>query len=406
MMEMNVTDCSSEKQCTERADNCANSCSHTEQSSHNTNSRFSVNQSNNNINSSPLRSPLEYQIVNFKWKKVSYYANSCLNINQDNNINSPLARSMRADYNTWKPFLMLSNGADNEEAGRLSLWDNRISIKLGAKTCSGYFSCGKHFRCPDAAEVGLSSTCTACKQRDDWFGCIQCSGEVDERIAADVSQRSYDMNSSPISSARYDTQIVGEQSANSSSTVQIRHNIICKNPKQRHGCEQNKYWIYLAAFGGMLKVGCSYERRFFERMIEQGADFGCRLGIIQDGGYARLLEQKIARYLGLPDKIDGSMKQAKMFGDPNSSVVSIASAIAKLIDGNLIDLRPETFDFRQYYRLDNVVIRPRPVQVMPGMRFIGDVLATKGNIIVMRTAAGTISLDARRLVGYNAEIHI
>jgi hypothetical protein len=41
---------------------------------------------------------------------------------------------------------------------------------------------------------------------------------------------------------------------------------------------------------------------------------------------------------------------------------------------------------------------------MPGVRLVGDVLATKGNIIVMRTAAGTISFDARRLVGYNVQI--
>jgi hypothetical protein len=180
--------------------------------------------------------------------------------------------------------------------------------------------------------------------------------------------------------------------------------MICRNPKQRTGCEHNKYWIYLAAFGGQLKVGVSYERRFFERMIEQGADFGCRLGIVQDGGYARVLEQKVARYLGLPDKIEGAIKQAKLFGDPNASVLNIAKAITKLIDGKLLDLNPETFDFRQFYKLDSVLIKPRPIQLMPSMRLVGDVIATKGNIVVMQTAAGTISFDARRLVGYEVEL--
>jgi hypothetical protein len=297
------------------------------------------------------------QVVGFKWKK---------------------------DTN-WQPFLILANGQEGEETTRLGLWKETISIRLGRKICTGYFSSGHHFKCPGSAEVGLASTCSACKARDDWFGCIQCSGE----IAGE--------------------QIVGEsKGANSSAPKAPRQNtapsIICKNPKQRAGCEQNNYWIYLAAFDGQLKVGVSYEHRFFERMIEQGADFGCRLGTVQDGGYARAVEQRVARYLGLPDKIEGAFKQSRLFGDPNASILNIAKAITKLIDGKLLDLKPETFDFRQFYKLDSVLIRPRPVQLIPGVRLVGDVIATKGNIVVMQTAAGTISFDARRLVGYEVEL--
>jgi len=285
------------------------------------------------------------QIIGFKWKKAD---------------------------GDWKPFLLLANGQEGEESTKFDLWGNRINAKLGTKHCTGYFSGGLHFRCPDSAEVGLASTCSACKQSDDWFGCIQCSGEFSE-IAGDSKE-------APV--------------------------IVCKNPKQRDGCTKNHYWIYLAAFGGQLKVGVSYEHRFFERMIEQGADFGCRLGIVQDGGYARSLEQKVARYLGLPDKIEGAFKQSRLFGDPNASILNIAKAITKLIDGKLLDLKTETFDFRQFYKLDSVLIRPRLVQLAPGVRLVGDVTATKGNIIVMQTAGGIISFNAHRLVGYDIELQV
>ena len=303
------------------------------------------------------------QIIGFKWKKAD---------------------------GDWKPFLLLANGQEGEESTKFGLWGDRINAKLGTKHCTGYFSGGLHFRCPDSAEVGWASTCTACKQRDDWFGCIQCSGEFSE-IAGE--------------------QIVGEsKGANSSAPKAPRQNtapsIICKNPKQRDGCTKNHYWIYLAAFDGQLKVGVSYEHRFFERMIEQGADFGCRLGIVQDGGYARAVEQRVARYLGLPDKIEGAFKQSRLFGDPNASILNIAKAITKLIDGKLLDLKTETFDFRQFYKLDSVLIKPRPIQLVPGVRLVGDVIATKGNIVVMQTAAGMVSFDARRLVGYNIELQI
>jgi len=301
-----------------------------------------------------------YQVVGFKWKKPEGW---------------------------WKPFLLLSNGQESDEPTKIDIWSTGINIKLGRKTCAGYFSGGRHFKCPDSAEVGLTSTCSACKERDDWFGCIQCSGEI---AAADKSE-----------TGSYDTQIADKQTV---SERKGAPNIICNNPKQRAGCERNNYWIYLAAFGGMLKVGCSYERRFFERMIEQGADFGCRLGIVRDGGYARALEQKLARYLGLPDKIHGALKQANLFGEPNKSIIEIASAIAKVADSALLELRPETFDFRHYYKLGNISLKPRPIQLVSGVRLVGDVIATKGNIIVMRTTAGIISFNAHRLVGYEAEL--
>lgn len=285
------------------------------------------------------------QIAGFKWKKLD---------------------------GDWQPLLLLANGQDGDGLARLGLWNGGINIKLGRKICAGYFSGGRHFKCPEAVEVGLASTCSACRQRDDWFGCIQCSGELSKQ-----------------------TDIFGESKSVPS---------ICKNPKQRDGCAKNRYWLYLAAFDRQLKVGVSHERRFFERLIEQGADFGCRLGIVQDGWHARALEQKVARHLELPDKIDGATKQALLFGEPNRSIASIATAITKLKDGRLFDVRPEIFDFRKHYRLSNVLIRPRPVQLMAGVRLVGDVLATKGNIVVMQTAAGTISFDAQRLVGYDVEV--
>jgi hypothetical protein len=169
---------------------------------------------------------------------------------------------------------------------------------------------------------------------------------------------------------------------------------------------KSNYWIYLTAFDGQLKVGISLERRFFERMIEQGADLGCRLAIVQDGGYARWLEQKVARYLGLPDKIDGAFKQARLFGDPNVSIRNIASSVTKLMDSDMLELKPEIFDFRKYYRLDGVGIKPRSVGLMPGVRLVGDVVAAKGHIVVMNTAAGVISFDARRLIGYEVDVAV
>jgi hypothetical protein len=46
------------------------------------------------------------------------------------------------------------------------------------------------------------------------------------------------------------------------------------------------------------------------------------------------------------------------------------------------------------------------VHLAPGVRLVGDVTATKGNIIVMQTAGGIISFNAHRLVGYDIELQV
>lgn len=314
--------------------------------------------------------------MGFKWKKNVSNDCSCGN-SEKQCANSRACEVVQRGHNTWQPLLLVADGNDGEPPVRLPMWKGSMNIRLGDKKCSGYFSGGGHYKCPDSSEVGWESTCKACRQRDDWFGCVQCSG--------------FEANGPE------DLRVVGDNK----STPKM----LCNNPKRRDGCSKNMYWVYLSAFDGQLKVGISYERRFFERMIEQGADFGCRLGIIRDGGYARGLEQRVARYLGLPDKIDGALKQSRMFGEPNKSVINIAKAITQLIDAKMFDIKPEIYDFRDYYRIGDLHVRPRPIKIVPGVRLVGRVVATKGNIVVMQTAAGVISFDARRLVGYEVEMH-
>lgn len=261
------------------------------------------------------------QIVGFKWKR---------------------------EGGQWQPHFLASSG---EEITKVFLWAGPISITLGEKFCTGYFLNGRHFPCPDRQRTS-GTMCDACRHNDDFFLCVQCTGDG------------------------------------------------CVNHKQRHACEKEDYVIYLASFDSLLKVGISRESRFYERLIEQGADFGTKIARVKDGMYVRKMEQSISKFLGCPDRIDGEVKQALLFGDPNAATIQIMKAIARLKDAHWdFPIQPEVYDFRHHYRLGNIKTVPKRLPISDKTEIRGRVVATKGNIAVIRNADGVFSFDARRVIG-------
>lgn len=227
----------------------------------------------------------------------------------------------------------------------------KISFKIGEKRCIGYFSGGRHISCPDSRFVVSGNMCAECQRLDDWFECIRCSG-------------------------------------------------ICLNPKQRDGCSKNQYHIYLASFDSILKVGMSFDRRFQNRLIEQGADFGTKIVSLKDGMLARQTEQKISKLLSLPDRVTGDVKQNMIFGNPNRASVNISEAITKLRNSDIsMNSEPEIYDFRKYYRLDKIMKKPVKFPIKDGAILDGTVIAAKGNVLVFENSRRYYSFNAHAMVG-------
>ncbi len=253
----------------------------------------------------------------------------------------------KKDSGQWQPYFLISNG----DSHRLPLWSAPLSITLGEKSCIGRYVGGSHVPCPDNARTA-AMICDKCKEQDDFFFCIECKGDD------------------------------------------------CKNHKQRGSCEKENYVMYLASFDVLLKVGISREARFYERLIEQGADFGTKIARVKDGMYVRKMEQAVSKYLKCSDRIDGEVKQELLFGDPNASTIAVVKAVAKLKDAHWdFPIQHEIYDFRSYYRLAEIGSKPKKLQIAEGKEVRGRVVATKGNIVVVRNSDGFFSFDARRAVG-------
>lgn len=256
-------------------------------------------------------------------------------------------------WEDWEPSFVL---ADNGNTDKLRLLNQEISLKTVKKRCIGFFQAGRHFKCPENREITSGWSCDPCKVMDDYFMCIRCDGRG------------------------------------------------CINPKQRDSCMKNNYFVYLAAFGQILKVGISYERRLLERLVEQGADFGAKIAMIRDGKNVRIIEQQIKQSLSAVDRVLGDEKHANLFANPNQSAASIYKAILRLRSNNLGCLiAPEIYDMRKYYMLHNVPVIPEKMEIKDSLSIIGKVVAAKGNMLILNSEDSFYSINAHRLIGYDIE---
>ena len=257
-------------------------------------------------------------------------------------------------WEDWKPQLVVK---DESKTIKMPLMEMKISCKIGKKMCIGFFRDGKHYLCRGQRSAE-DRQCNECRLEDDYFFCIRCDGSS------------------------------------------------CTNPKKRDECKKNYYYIYLAAFDSVLKVGISYERRIMERLVEQGADFGAKIARVQDGMAVRQIEQRIKKEVNLVDRLTGTQKNKMIFGNPNASIASIFKAINALRSNGTAKylIQPEIYDMRQYYGLENIMSRPREISVEDDMNIDGKVVAAKGNLLIIQEKKDFMSINAHSLLGRHITI--
>lgn len=251
----------------------------------------------------------------------------------------------------WEKWRPVFTSSENGSLKKMQLFDKELSINIENKRCIGHIGSGKHVPCPHGASAS-GWYCASCMKADDFFMCVTCDGSY------------------------------------------------CKNEKRRSDCEKESYYIYLSAFGHILKVGISNQFRLTNRLVEQGADIAARIALVRDGMEARLLEQKIKKTLNIVDRVDGAKKHKIMFGDPNVATINILSAIGALKEKGFDLIDPEIYDLRRFYRLEKIDSVPEFVDISPGGELSGKVVAVKGNLIVFEKKGEFYAFNAHSLIGY------
>ena len=252
----------------------------------------------------------------------------------------------RYSWKDWEPGFVSLDG------DRIELFDENIDFTIGERKCTGYSRNSKVIQCPNNVTV-TAWKCKSCMFHDNFFMCMRCTGDK------------------------------------------------CLNEKRRDKCKKEKYFVYISIFDSLAKVGISQSFRLRQRLVEQGADFAAKVAFTEDGKTVRELEKKISKHLDITDRVRGTQKQKRLFGDPNISMKVLSSMINKLhnngFDKHLIN--PEIYDLREYYRLGSVPVHPEHITMEEGVNISGTVKAVKGNIIILEKNDKFLSFNAHDMIG-------
>jgi hypothetical protein len=142
--------------------------------------------------------------------------------------------------------------------------------------------------------------------------------------------------------------------------------------------------VYLAAFApGTFKVGVTKRPRLATRLREQGADRGARICTVANGRIAREIEADLVDDVPVPDAVRVDAKIGGMARDIDDA------AWQRVLEG---------FDVQGRHRFDyGLELRSAPVADTVAT---GTVRGTKGRVLVLDRAGGTVAVDMRDLVGY------
>jgi len=216
--------------------------------------------------------------------------------------------------------------------------------------------------CPTSSRATEGPRCPSCAARDAAAPCLRCSGET------------------------------------------------CTAPNPiREACENQQAYVYLAAFGGVVKVGVTQGGRFVTRWVEQGADVALRV-LTGNGSEVRRLERAIHTRLGISESVHAGAKVSalgkedrtklalRLLGETRDKIHAVASPDQRFHEDPWILL--------SHYNVPALKQRPIPLRVEDNVNVVGEVVGVKGPILLLRNGGLYFALSLNALLGRSIEFTV
>jgi len=231
----------------------------------------------------------------------------------------------------------------------------------GPRRCVGMRDArGSYVRCPESTVLSKDRTkCGPCSAMDEMDPCVRCDGRT------------------------------------------------CKASEERRiRCASPKYAVYLAVFKDQtLKVGVSTLDRLRLRWLEQGADFGGIITVVDGGFKARRLEDSFGRLPGATKQMRSGRKISwllkPMPSDQAQELVNGFLSSNKLTEaGSSVALE----DLSRHYCLSGLDSRPQRLQPSSmstdSFGLLGDVVGLKGALLITKLGSIYNVTNLKQLIGY------
>jgi len=168
----------------------------------------------------------------------------------------------------------------------------------------------------------------------------------------------------------------------------------------------SKAYVYLAAFGGRLKIGVSREDRFVTRWVEQGADAALRV-LTGNGSEVRRLEHMISTQLGVPESVRGEAKVSALGREDKTKQALILlqetrGRVHPLASSNQrVDEDP--WILAPHYNIPPMKQKPIRLSVYGNVTVVGEVVGVKGPTLLLRSGGVFYVLGLSELLGRMVE---
>jgi hypothetical protein len=215
--------------------------------------------------------------------------------------------------------------------------------------------------CPTSSLARGGPQCLSCQARDSAAPCLRCRGETctaDDRV--------------------------------------------------RELCLGSRGFVYLAAFGGGLKVGVTREDRYLTRWVEQGADAALRV-LTGNGSEVRRFEHIISTRLGVPESVRVMVKASAFGGvDKTKQALRLLEETRRRV--HEIFSPSQRFDedpwvLAPYYNIPSIKQKPILLKVDDEVAVAGEVVGVKGHVLLLRGGELLFVLGLPALLGRNLEFN-
>lgn len=215
---------------------------------------------------------------------------------------------------------------------KIIITKGNINLNLGDYECIGYLRNKIIYECPN--KIKKTAQCHNCQMLNDKYPCAECKG------------------------------------------------VCIASLKEKKECMQTPHIIYLASFGNLIKVGVTKEKRYYKRMIEQGADYSTIIART-NGLNARIYERIISKKI--PDKIMLKQKIRNLeINNPNlinEKLKEIKNKIPKHIKENT-----EITKLRENLKINNK-------ELINELK--GEIISWKGRILILKEGI----IDLNKIIG-------
>jgi len=165
-------------------------------------------------------------------------------------------------------------------------------------------------------------------------------------------------------------------------------------------------YVYLAAFGGKLKVGVTREGRYMTRWVEQGADAALRV-LTGNGSEVRRLEHLIHTQLGIPESVRSVVKASAVGREDKTKQALILleetrRRIHPLVSQNQ-RFNEHPWILAPHYNIPAIKQKPILLKVDDGVAVAGEVVGVKGPTLLLRSGEVFFALGLSALLGRSIE---